>query len=100
MRGSRERERGGGGHKNIEFLNKTGPDSLKMTKLPSQHSMSAFRWRADDGPLIWILTPPHQLKKSCQSWNPSDKTFWFWFSTVNLYWGRATQNTHTYLRPY
>ena len=33
-------------HKNIGFPSNTGPDPLKITKLPSQHSM----W-ADDGPL-------------------------------------------------
>ena len=43
MRGSS----GGGGsgpptmknHKNIEFLSNTGPDALKTTKLPGQHSL-------------------------------------------------------------
>ena len=29
-------------HKNIVFLRNTGPDPLKMTKLPSQHSMSVI----------------------------------------------------------
>ena len=46
-------------HKNIGFSSNTGLDSLKITKLPSQHlimghhrhaSETAFRWRTDDGP--------------------------------------------------
>ena len=38
----------------------------------------AFRWRADDGPLIVIFGSSLQspTKKSCQSWTPSGKTFW------------------------
>ena len=39
-------------HKNIGFLSNYGPDPLKITKLPSHH---AFRWRADDGPLIVVF---------------------------------------------
>ena len=39
------------------------PEPLKFTRLPSEHSMlrdqMAFRWRADDGPLIALS--PHQL---------------------------------------
>ena len=60
--------------KNIGFLSNNGPDPLKITKLLSKHSLlghhryaceTAFRWRADDGPLIVVLDPPtpHQLKK-------------------------------------
>ena len=73
MRGSR---RGGGGVrgadppeslKNIGFHSNIGPDPLKITKLPNHHSMlshhrhasetpkMAFRWRADDGPLIVVF---------------------------------------------
>ena len=52
-------------HKNKGFLSNTGPDPLKITKLPNQHSIlghhrhaieMAFRWRADDrylDPLIY-----------------------------------------------
>ena len=45
------RIQGGGGaggpdplknHKNIGFLSNTGPDPLKITKLPSQHSMLGY----------------------------------------------------------
>ena len=59
-------------HKNIGFLNKTGLDPQKITKLPSQHSIfghnrhasetpglkMAFRWRADDGPLMVVFGSP------------------------------------------
>ena len=55
----------------------TGPDSLKIAKLPSQHSMEghhrhanetpimAFRWCADNGPLIVVLgsSIPSSTKK-------------------------------------
>ena len=48
-------------HKNIGFLSISGPDPLKITKLPSQHSMlghhqhtseTPFRWRFDGGPMM------------------------------------------------
>ena len=48
-------------HKNIGFLSNTGPDPLKITKLPSQHSMwghyrhankRPFKWRFAGGPMI------------------------------------------------
>ena len=53
-------------HKNIvflKFLSNTEPDPLKITKLPSQHPLlghhlMAFRWRADDGPLIEVFVLP------------------------------------------
>ena len=64
-----------------------------ITRLPSQHSMlghlwhiseTPSKWRFAGGPMIarlywWYLDPPspHKLKKKrCQSWTPSDKTFW------------------------
>ena len=46
--------------KNKEYLSNTGPDALKFSKLPSQHSTlghhrhpseTPFKWRADDGPI-------------------------------------------------
>ena len=59
---------GGGGsgpplenYKNIGFLSNTGPDSLKITKLPIQHSMfghyrhaseTPFKWRFAGGPMM------------------------------------------------
>ena len=54
-------------NKNKGVLSNTGPDPLKITKLPSQHWMlghprsasdrhlMAFHWRADDGPLIVVF---------------------------------------------
>ena len=49
-------------YKNIRFLSNIGPDSLKITKLPIQHSMlghhrpaSERSWRANSA--IWILPP-------------------------------------------
>ena len=34
----------------------------------------AFRWRADDGPLLTVFGSPHQLKKKrWQSWTSSEK---------------------------
>ena len=57
MRGSRAGDR---------FLSNTGPDPLKITKLP-----------ADNGPLIVVFgsSLPHLLQKKerCKSWTPSDK---------------------------
>ena len=92
-----DRERGGGGgqgsrhpiplknHKNIGFLNNTGPDPLKITKLPSQHSMLGhhrhasetpfkwrFCWRIQDGPLTVVFgfsISPHQLKNENKKTN-------------------------------
>ena len=70
-------------HKNIGFPSDIDLDPLKITKLPSQHSL-VFCWRADDGPLLVAFrsSPSHQVKKKerkkirCQCWTPSDKTFW------------------------
>ena len=48
-------------YKNIGFLNKTGSDPLKITKLPIQHSIlghqlpaseTSFKWRFAGGPLM------------------------------------------------
>ena len=65
-------------HKNIEFLSNTGPDPQEFSKLPSQHStlghhrhvsetplIKAFRWRADDGPLLVIFgsSLPYKRRK-------------------------------------
>ena len=82
-------------YNNIGFLSNTGPDLLKITKLPIQHSMldhhrtaseTPFKWRFAGGPLMarlwWYLdaSPLHQTekkrKKRCQSWTPSYKSFW------------------------
>ena len=56
--------RGGGGggrgsglplenHKNIGFLSNTGPDPLKITKLPSQQSMKGHHRNASETPFKW-----------------------------------------------
>ena len=74
---------------NIGFLSNSGLDPLKITKLPSQHSMLGhhrhasetpckwrFTWRFPGGPMMarfeWYLDPPspHQLKKN----NKQNKT--------------------------
>ena len=76
-------------HKNIGFRSNTGPDPLKIAKLPSQNSMlghhrhaskAPFKWHFASRRIIarlkWYLAPssPDQPKKGCQSWTPSDKT--------------------------
>ena len=58
---------------NIGFLSNNGLDPLKITKLPSQHSMLGHIGQC----VIWIVFPLiKKKKKSCQSWTPSGKTFW------------------------
>ena len=73
-------------HKNIGFLSNTGPDPLKIKKLPSQHSMlghhppvpigkKPFKWRFAGGPMTVCFMcnldslSPHKKtnKKRCQS---------------------------------
>ena len=41
-------------HKNIGFPSNIDPDPLKITKLPSQHSMVSHcrQWRFTDGPMV------------------------------------------------
>ena len=82
-------------HKNIGFSSNTGPDSLKnrgyqasiqcwaIIGTPAKRHLMAFRWRADDGPLIVVLgsaipssTKEKQQKNCCQNWTRSEKTFW------------------------
>ena len=68
MRGSRGGGTGGPdppkNNKKIGFLSNTGPDPLKITKLPSQHSMlgnhrrasrTPFKWRFAGGPVMGLL---------------------------------------------
>ena len=43
-------------HKNIGFPRNTGPDPLKITKLPSQHSMLGHHWHASETPFKWRFT--------------------------------------------
>ena len=90
---------------NIGFPSNIDPDPLKITKLPSQHSMvghyrhaneTPFQWRfemvfccrADDGPLLvkFRFSPSHQIKKqnkTKQKKHIVSKTFWIraWSST-------------------
>ena len=40
-------------YKNIGFLRNTGPDPLKITKLPIQHSIMGHHRHASDTPLKW-----------------------------------------------
>ena len=51
-------------HKNIGFLSNTGPGSLKIIKLPRQHSLlghhrhaskTPFKWRFTGGPMMACL---------------------------------------------
>ena len=85
-------------HKNIGFSSKTGPDPLKNSSYqaniqcwaiigtPGKCHFMAFRWQANDSPLIVVLESSlpsstkkkkkKKKKKHCQSWTPSDKTFW------------------------
>ena len=59
----------------------TVPDPLKITKLPSQHSMLGHRWhasetvlwRADDGPISVVFGSTHQFKKSVVKVGPTLK---------------------------
>ena len=72
-------------YKNIGFLSYTGPDPLKITKLPTQPSLlghhrpeseTQFKWRFAGRPLIarlkWYLDPssPHQTKKTLSKLDP------------------------------
>ena len=73
-------------HKNIEFLSNTGPDPLKLSNLPSQHSTLGHHRHASEMPFkgvslagrwwpafsdIWILSPLKKTKKKrCQSSDP------------------------------
>ena len=43
-------------HKNIGFLSNTGPDPLKITKLPSQHSMLGQHLHASETPFKLRVT--------------------------------------------
>ena len=60
-------------YKNIRFLRNTGPDSLSNHK--AAKPTKAFRWWADDGPLIIVFGPslPSSTEKTSQSWTHSEK---------------------------
>ena len=77
VQGNMQGSRGGGAA--VGFLSNIGPDSLEITKLPSQHSMLGhqrpasvmpFKWHFVGEPMMarfkfsdnWVLSPPHELK--------------------------------------
>ena len=81
-------------HKNIDFLSNSGTNPLKNHKftkptfnvVPSSTRqrnaiLMAFRWRANDGPLIMVFGSSHPSStkkrknkiKRCQSWPPLPK---------------------------
>ena len=41
--------------KNIGFLSSAGPDSFKITKLPSQHSILGHHWQPSETPFKWCF---------------------------------------------
>ena len=53
-------------YKNIGFLSNTGPEPLKITKLPNQHSMLGQHRPANSG--IWIQTKKKTLSKLDPLW--------------------------------
>ena len=66
-------------HKNIGFLSNTGPDSLKITKLSSQHLMLGHHWHA---------TPSTHTKMS--ELDP------LWLKFLDPPMGRLDSNLHGY----
>ena len=50
-------------HKNIGFLSNTGRDPLKITKLPSQHSMLGHHRHASETPFKWCFA--RRLMMAC-----------------------------------
>ena len=112
MCGSRGGDRGSGSlknHKNIGYLSNS-LDPLKITKLPSQHSMLGHHQHTSETPfkfaggsmmarLWWYLDPPssHQLKKEKKRKNnvavgPPDKAFYI--RACILYSARLWQRHH------
>ena len=82
---------------NLKYFSNTNPDSLKITKLPSQHSMFSqhrpaserpFKSGASRGDIVSLLvfgssipSSTKKKKKTLSELYPSDKTFWIraWF---------------------
>ena len=117
MFGSRGGDRGSGpppplkNHKNIGSLSNSGPDTLinhKATKpafnvgsswARQQNAIKmGFRWRADDDPNVVVFGSYFfSSKKRCQSWTPSDKTFWIcaWdlHSLLNCFYNEQRSET-------
>ena len=90
-------QRGGGqgvrihlkNHKNIVFFSNTGPDILKNhkttkpafnvgpTSARQRNAIKmAFRWRANDDPLLVLFGSSLPSSKKCQSLTPSGKLVW------------------------
>ena len=59
-------------YKNIGFLSNTGPDPLKNHKAtkPAFNVGMAFRWRADDDPLIVVFGSSHQPTNTVKAGPP------------------------------
>ena len=100
-------------HKHLEFLSNTGPDPLKFSKLPSQHSTLGHHRHANETPFkgvslegrwwpalsdIWILSP---LKKRCQSSDPDQIRMEFrkeCFVNLNIWACDRKHAKHQYCR--
>ena len=56
----------------IGFSSNTGPDPLKHRSCQASIQCWAFRWRADDAPLIMVLGPslPSSTKKTLSNLGP------------------------------
>ena len=61
-------------HKNIGFLSKTGADPLKMTRLPSQNSMSGHHRHASETPFKWRVAGPWKHPKPPQTTSKPPQT--------------------------
>ena len=101
--------RGTGGlknHKNIGFLSNTGPDPLKITKLPSQHSMLGHHRPASETPFNGVLlagrwwpavlvlfrsSSPYQKKML----DPFCKTYWIrvWILILSIAYAQGALRT-------
>ena len=86
--------------------------SAEKSQLRSQHSMLGIHWHASETPFngvslagrwwpaysgTWILPPLINFKnKRCQSWIPSDKTFWIraWIMSVDSLISIEPVHTH------
>ena len=54
-------------HKSIGFLSNTGPDTLKITKLQSQQSMSGHHRHSSETPFKWRFADT-VVSLVCRSW--------------------------------
>ena len=58
-------------NKNIGFLSNTGLGPLKITKLPSQHSMLGHHWHASKTPFKWRFAGGQMMARLFRSSLPS-----------------------------